>query len=58
MLSLCTELAASGERKHGILSGQFDGGEMSISSFKVYRPIAFDPEGSSLDYCLPVNSPG
>jgi hypothetical protein len=23
-----------------------------------YRPIAFDPEGSSLDRCLPVNNPG
>ena len=23
-----------------------------------YRPIAFDPEGSSLDRCLIVNNPG
>jgi hypothetical protein len=23
-----------------------------------YRPIAFDPEGSSLDRCLTVNNPG
>ena len=23
-----------------------------------YKPIAFDPEGSSLDRCLPVNNPG
>ncbi len=23
-----------------------------------YRPIAFDPEGSSLDRCLPVNNSG
>jgi hypothetical protein len=22
-----------------------------------YRPIAFEPEGSSLDRCLPVNNP-
>jgi len=23
-----------------------------------HRPIAFDPEGSSLDRCLPANNPG
>jgi hypothetical protein len=23
-----------------------------------HKPIAFDPEGSSLDRCLPVNNPG
>ena len=31
---------------------------LGLQAASRYRPIAFDPEGSSLDRCLPVNSPG
>jgi ABC-type nitrate/sulfonate/bicarbonate transport system substrate-binding protein len=29
---------------------------LSMQAASRYRPIAFDPEGSSLDHCLPVNN--
>ena len=31
---------------------------LGLQAVSRYRPIAFDPEGSSLDRCLPVNNPG
>jgi hypothetical protein len=31
---------------------------LRLQAVSRYRPIAFDPEGSSLDRGLPVNSPG
>jgi hypothetical protein len=30
---------------------------LSLQAASRYRPIAFDPEGSFLDRCLPVNNP-
>jgi hypothetical protein len=32
--------------------------KLSLQAASRHRPIAFDPEGSSLDRCLPVNNPG
>jgi hypothetical protein len=29
---------------------------LGLQAASMYRPIAFDPEGSSLDRCLPVNN--
>ena len=31
---------------------------LGLQAASRYRSIAFDPEGSSLDRCLPVNNPG
>jgi hypothetical protein len=31
---------------------------LRLQAASSHRPIAFDPEGSSLDRCLPVNNPG
>jgi hypothetical protein len=31
---------------------------LGLQAASSHRPIAFDPEGSSLDRCLTVNNPG
>ena len=31
---------------------------LGLQAASRHRPIAFAPEGSSLDRCLPVNNPG
>jgi hypothetical protein len=32
--------------------------KLNLQAASSHRPIPFDPEGSSLDRCVPVNNPG